>query len=270
MPITTLDALIAGMQAPVEFAKVGAGTQVVGRIYSPFYVAGSPGAAPVPTPGMAGAALTSYAGQLPFVTNLTAGVDEYLARFAAQCNAVGTLLLADRLWHNSGIGVTVTGAQAINSVAFPPRDAVGSANGERILVGLELSTATGTGASVISISYTNQAGASGRTGNPRVPYAASSIAGSFYDFMLAEGDTGVRSIQSYTSTVSMSSGAVHLVAYRVLARLGIPLASVDHAIDALTAGMPRLFDNSVPFLLWVPGATVAPSNIQGQFIQSNG
>lgn len=267
MAITTLDALIAGMQPPIEYLKVGAGTQVVGRAYSPFYVAGYPGAAVAPSPGIAGAALTSYAGQLPFANG---AADQYLARFSAQCNVAGTMLLCDRLWHNSGINVTTTGAQTINSAAWPARDLDGSTNGRGVLVGLEVSTATGAGASVHSMVYTNSDNTGSRTANPKIAYAASSIAGAFYEYSLAAGDVGVRSIQSFTSTVSMSSGAVHLVAYRVLARVGIPLGAVEYAVDALTSGMPKLHDNTVPFLLFIPNSTTAPSVIQGQFIQSNG
>lgn len=267
MAITTLDGAIAGMQPPIEFSKVGAGTQVAGRLYSPFYVAGFPGAATAPSPGMAGAALTSYAGQLPFVNG---GTNEYLARFAGSCNVTGTLLLCDRLWHNSGIAVATTGAQTVNSVAWPARDLDGSTNGRGVMIGLEVSTATGAGASVHSMSYTNSDGTAGKTASPRIAYAASSIAGAFYDYTLAAGDVGVRSIQSFTSTVSMTSGTVHLVAYRVLARLPINLAYVDAAVDLLTSGMPRLFDSTVPFLLFMPNGTTAPSSITGQFIQTNG
>jgi len=267
MAITTLDGVIAGMQPPEEYVKVGAGTQVVGRAYSPFYVTGRPGAAVAPSPGLAGAALTSYAGQIPFANGAS---DQYLARFTAQCNVAGTLILADRLWHNSGIVVTQTTAQTINSAAWPARDKAASTNGDGVYIGLEVSTATGAGASTHSISYTDQSGNAGATGSPRVAYAASSIAGAFYEYNLAAGDTGVRSIQTFTSTVSMTSGAVHLVAYRPLARLALPAGGWDYAIDALTAGLPKLHDNTVPFLIFIPATTTAPSNIQGQIIYTHG
>ena len=68
--------------------------------------------------------------------------------------------------------------------------------------------------------------------------------------VVAAGDQGVRSVQTFTSSVSMTSGVVHLVAFRVLARVSVPLAATEYAVDALTAGMPKLHDNTVPFLLW--------------------
>src|SRR3990167_1943690 len=200
------------MQPPEDFAKTGAGTQVVGRWYSPFYVAGRPGPAAVPSPGLAGAALTTYSSDLPFANG---AADQYLARLSAFSVTIGTLLLCDRLWHNSGIVVTQTSAQTINSVAWPARDNTASTDGAGIRIGLEVSTITGAGASVVTCVYTNQAGTGAKTATCRPAYTAASVVGTFYDFSLAAGDSGVRSIQTYASTVSMTSGAIHLVAYRV-------------------------------------------------------
>ena len=267
MAITTLDGVIAGMQPPEEFLKVGAGTQVVGRMYSPFYVTGRPGAAVAPTPGIAGAALTTYAGQIPFTNGAS---DQYLARFAAQSLTTGVLFLCDRLWHNSGISVTTTTGQTINSAAWPARDNDASINGAGVRIGLEVSTVTGAGASTVTCTYTNSLGTGSKTATCRPAYTASSVAGTFYDFSLAAGDAGVRSIQTYTSTVSMSSGVIHLVAYRVLARVGVNVASLEYAVDALTSGFPKLHDNTVPFLLLLPAVTTAPSLISGQVIYSHG
>lgn len=65
MAITSLDLALAG-ERPLEFfSKAASGNTVAGRPFSPFYTAGVPGAAVAPTPGLSGAALTSYDGQIP-------------------------------------------------------------------------------------------------------------------------------------------------------------------------------------------------------------
>jgi len=87
MAITSLDQVIAGMQPPEDFLKVGATMEAAGVHYSPFYVAGRPGAAVAPTPGINGAALTSYAGQVPF-RNPVSG-NSYLARFSVRLVRLG-------------------------------------------------------------------------------------------------------------------------------------------------------------------------------------
>ena len=274
MAITTMAGVIAGLQPVVPFTKSGAGTPVVARPFSLWYVGGSPGGAAVPSSGLAGAALSApVTGQMPFLNPVSGNA--YLARFSAIAsqtgsNPSGSYILCDRLWQNSGISVTTTGAQTINSVAWPARDNDGSTNGEGVRIGLELSTATGAGASVVSISYTDQGGTAGATGACMPAYAASSAVNSFYTFSLEAGDTGVRSIQSYTSTVSMSSGVVHLVAYRVLARLAMSFSNGEVYLDAVTGGMPRLYNDSVPFLLYMPGNTNGQNPVHGQILWTHG
>ena len=268
MAITTLDGAIAGMQYPRNIIKVATPTLVIGRPHSLFYLAGSPGAAAANSAGIAGLALTTYAGQIPF-TNPASG-NSYLARFTGQATAIGgRLLLCDRLWHNSGMSITSTSAQTINSVAWPARSADGTVNGEGVLIGVEISTIWGAGAPNLSISYTNQAGVSGKTGTGIITGITLSAVGAFYMLGLAAGDTGVRSIQTYTRSASSTTGVEHLVAYRILASLDLTAANIPNAIDALTSGFPRLFDNSVPFLLFIPAATTA-SVIGGQVIWTQG
>lgn len=267
MAITTVDGALAGMR-PMEFySKALTGTLIAGRAFSPFYLAGIPGAAVAPTPGVAGAALTSYAGQIPIPT---ASGNTYLAKFSLTSSAqAGVGLICDRLWHNSGIVVTTTTAQTINSVAWPARDKNGTTNGDGVYIGLEVSTATGAGASVISISYTNQAGTAGRTGTAIPLYAATSAAGTFYMFSLQAGDTGVRSVQTYTSTVSMTSGVVHLVAYRPIGQVEIAAAGISGVIDPVTGGLGREYDTTVPFALYIPQTTTT-TQLTGSVIHTQG
>ncbi len=267
MAITSLDGALAGFK-PIEFySKALSGNLTTGRPFSPFYLAGIPGAAVAPTPGIAGAALTAYAGQIGIPA---ASGDTYLGRASFTSSAqAGSIIVYDRLWHNSGIVVTTTTAQTINSVAWPARDRNASINGEGVYIGLEVSGATGAGASVISINYTNSAGVAGRVGTAVDVYAATSAAGSFYRFALAVGDTGVRSIQSYTSTVSMTSGTVHLVAYRVMANIDLPAGGIPGVIDPVTGGLPREYDGTVPSILYLPQTTTT-TQLSGSVIHTQG
>lgn len=267
MAITTLDGALAGFK-PIEFySKALSGTLVAGRPFSPFYLAGIPGPAVAPTPGIAGAALTSYSGQIGIPP---ASGDTHLGRASFVSSAqAGVVMLADRLWHNSGIVVTQNTAQTVNSVAWPARDRNGATLGEGVYIGLEISTATGAGASVVSISYTNSAGVAGRTGTLNPPYAATSAAGSFYIFNLQAGDVGVRSVQTYTSTVSMTSGVVRLVAFRVLAQIELPAPGIPGVIDPITGGLPREYDGTVPFPIYIPQTTTT-TQLSGSVIHTQG
>jgi len=266
MAITTLDGALAGMKPPSYFSKAVTGTMVAGRPFSPFYLAGVPGGAAAPTPGLSGAALTSYAGQIPIPA---ASNNTHLARFSGVSSAqAGMLLLCDRLWHNSGFTITSTGAQTVNSVAWPARDANGSTNGVGVLLGVEISGATGAGTPTITVSYTDQDNNAGATGTNTVATVATSAAGTFYPIGLATGDTGVRSVQTLTLSATWTSGTMHLVAYRVLATLELGAAGLPNAIDALTSGMPRLYDTSVPFLIFIP--TTTTTQLSGSVVYTQG
>jgi hypothetical protein len=266
MAITTLDGVVAGMQPPVDIYKLGAAT-VAARLYSPWYVAGQPGLAVVCSSGVAGSALTSYGGQIPF-TNPAGGEYSYLARFVGNCNVAGTLFLCDRLWHNNGIDVTSINSQNINSVEFPARDVNGTVNGENVLIGVEVSTIMGAGTPTYTMGYTNSAGDAGRSIIGPVIVTAMTV-GSFVIMPLQAGDTGVKSIQTWQQSATQLTGLYSLVAFRILARIGLSVANIDLASDAITGGFPRLFDNTVPFLLWLPTTTTAPT-ILAQMTVSQG
>jgi hypothetical protein len=267
MAITTLDGALAGMKPPEYYSKAVTGTLVAGRPFSPFYLAGVPGAAAAPAPGLSGAALTSYAGQIPIPA---ASGNTHLARFSGISSAQsGMLLLCDRLWHNSGFTITSTAAQTVNSVAFPARDKNGTTNGDGVILGVEVSAATGSGTPTITASYTNQAGTAGRTGTNTVATVATSAAGTFYPIGLNAGDTGVRSVQTLTLSATWTSGTIHLVAYRVLATLELSAAGLPNAVDALTSGMPRLYDTSVPFLIYIPQTTTT-TQLSGSVVYTQG
>ena len=269
MAITTLDGALAGMQPPVRFGKGLTGVMVAGRPFSPFYLNGTPGAAVAPTPGIGGAALTSYAGQLPF-TNPTGGDSTYISRFIGQCTQPGTLILADRLWQNSSITITSTGLQTFTAaVQIPARDANGTNAGEGVYMGVEVSTVTGAGVPTLTLGYTNQAGTSSRTGVNTVATVAASAVGTFYPIGLQAGDTGVRTPNSITLSASWTSGTIHVVCYRELARLELTQGNVSNAIDCLTGGFTNLYDNTVPFLIFIPSTTTT-SNISGNLVYTQG
>lgn len=267
MAITTLDGALAGMKPPAFFSKAVSGTLVAGRPFSPFYLAGVPGAAAAPSPGLGGASLTSYSGQIeiPAASNNT-----HLARFSGVSSAqAGLLLLCDRIWHNSGFTITSTGAQTINSTAWGARDRNGSTDGVGVQLGVEISGATGAGTPTITVAYTNSSNTASRSGTNSVATVASSAAGTFYPIGLQAGDVGVRSVQTLTLSATWTSGTMHLVAYRVLATLELPAAGIPNAVDALTSGMPRLYDTSVPFLIYIPQTTTT-TQLSGQVVYTQG
>lgn len=260
MALSTLDSLIAGAQQPRDFAKGVTGTLVAGRHMSLFYLGGLPGAAAAPSPGIGGAALTSYAGQLPF-SNPVSG-ETKLLNFSGMATQAGQLWLCDRLWHNSGIGITTTTLQAFTGAAdIPARDMSGTQTGEGVFGAVEVSAATGAGTPTLTLEYTNSAGTTARTGTNVVATVASSIAGTFHPIGLQAGDTGIRRATGLTLSATWTSGTIHVVLYRIIAKVNLG-ANIPGAVDALSGALAKMYDNSVPFLVFLPNTTTT-SNISG-------
>jgi hypothetical protein len=245
------------MLQPFSFLKVGGTMEAAGVLHSLAYASGLPGAMAAPSSGLAGAAITSRAGLITVPAPAGANLS-YLAALEAGSNAAGQLILVDRLWDNSGFTVTTTTAQTVTSAAFPARDRNGSTDGEGVYLGIEVSTATtNTGAITnMTASYTNAAGTAGRTAT-MASFPATAAAGTFVPFQLAAGDKGVRAVASLTLGTSLVTGVVHLVAYRELARLSLPVANVGAQLDAIATKFVRLYDNTTLSLLWLPTATTA-------------
>lgn len=270
MAIATLDAALAGMQPLRSFGKAITPTLVAGRPASLWGLGGNPGAGSFDNT-LNGVVLSSssamVAGQIPH-TNPGAG-NAYLARLRGAATQAGTLLLCDRLWHNGGYTITSTSAQNSTTPTWPARDVAGSTNGDGVLLGLEISAAAGAAAPTITIAYTNQAGTGSRSATNYDATQNSPAAGTFYRIGLQAGDTGVRSVQSLTLSVSWASGTMNLVAYKVLAELDLTGAFVPNAIDAFTSAFQRIHDGAVPFLIFVPNTTTA-SNITGSYVETHG
>jgi hypothetical protein len=213
-------------------------------------------------------------GQIPH-TDPAGGVNSYLARFqcqtqAAALNQGGVIMLCDRIWDNQ-LTINNTTSLTINTSAWPSRDNSGTANGDGIYAGIEVSVATSSTAAVLTnYTYTNSAGTGSRTGNfVDAPTAVSATAGQFYRLSLAGGDTGIKSIQSIQFTTAWTTGTVNMVAYRILAVLEDSLFTSPNAVDPVTSGFPLLFNGVVPFLIYIPNATGALSTI-GHYMESQG
>jgi hypothetical protein len=272
MAIITLDAALAGMKAPQPYLKVGIAMSAVGsqRAYTPWYANGNPGASTANAAGTGGQAVTPSLGATVggriLRTNPSSG-NAHIGRLTANATVAGTLWLIDRLWHNSGLSVTSTSAQAISAATLPARSGDGTTNGANVMAAIEWSATGGAGTPTVTLTYTDQDGNAFATGT--FTGVASPQVGTFEIFTLAAGDTGIRAPISFIQSATRTSGTMHLVLFRVLAQVEVTAANIGNAIDALTSGFPQLFDDTTLQLVWFPTATTA-TTISGQYIETQG
>lgn len=281
MAITSVDGTLAGMLPPVAFAKASTAPSAAsaGIAFSFWATAGAPGAS-TGVSASTGTLLTStsaqVAGQIYF-SNPAGSQNNYIARLSAIASVPGMLILADRLMQagNSSTGtinLSTTTAQTIGTPTLPARDANGNTAGIGVLAGLEITTAlvsTNSGVTA-TLGYTNSTGTASRSGSGLVALSSIATPGQFYQFALQSGDIGIQQINTLTFSASLSGiGAVELVLYRPIAMLELSAANVPNAVDALTSGFPKMYNGSVPYLIFIPNSTSALA-ISGSFIQTQG
>jgi len=268
MAITTLDGAIAGMQPPVPIVKTGIAASAVGanRGYTLWYAAGNPGAATANAVGVNGAAVSGATAGALTRANPVSG-NSHLARMTLTTSITGTMWLIDRMWHNSGLSTTLTTAQAITPATLPARDRTGTTNGQDVMAALEWSSTGGAGTPACTLTYTNQSGTASQSAT--LTAVTTPPVGTFEIFTLAAGDTGVRAPTSFIQNATRTSGGYHLVLFRVLAQMECSSANVGNVIDALTSGMPRIYDNSVLQLVFFPSSTTA-ANFIGTYVETQG
>ena len=275
MAITTLDGVIAGAKPAMPFVKTGATMSAIGGVrgYTFWYVAGVPGASVATTVGINGEAVnsattsaTTIAGRIPR-TEAVSPAKAYLSRLGVTASQPGVLMLIDRLYHQSSIPASNTVATPITAPALPPRDRNATANGTAVMAAIEWSAAGGAGTPTVTLTYTNSAGATGKTGT--FTAVTTPTAGTFEIFTLAAGDIGVQAPTSFVQSATRTSGTMHLVLFRIIAQLEITAANIGNAIDALTAGMPEIYPFSVLQLVWIPSSTTAV-NIMGTYSETQG
>jgi hypothetical protein len=263
MAVTSLDGIVAGLLPSYDVNKAAVTAKAAGIYHSSILLAGIPGAAAAANTRTLAApgSLTAYAGSIPFPAAV-GGKNIHLANLEVDQGAnVGAIMIWDRLWQvdtvASGIVVTTTTAQTITPGTLQARDMNGATLGEGCMAAIEVQTTTGNAGAIanMALSYTNSAGTAGRTAGMLYSFPITAVAGTIVPFTLQAGDTGIRSIQSITLGTSLVSGTVSLIVYRQITAIGTPLANTSYAKDAIGLGLPRMYDTSCPFMVYMPTGT---------------
>lgn len=195
---------------------------------------------------------------------------------AAATSAPCVMMLVDMLGFYPITTVTTTGAQALNNTVTIPRYTTG-AGVQAILVP---STVMGAGTPTCQLTYTNQAGTGSKvtpttpalpTLNTTAPVTqvcySGTGSGKFGPFMpLANGDSGIRSVQSINFSATMTSGVQNLILVKPLLTLPITTIGVASERDLVNQlpSMPKVYDGAcLAWMMYAGAATPTNSAIYG-------
>lgn len=222
------------------FGKTGTASDAAAYWYGYWKDTGVLGAWAPGSPGLSGRATNGNdsgdAGCIAF-PDAGAGKVRYLTEVSMDATIASAYSLWDVVWVNSGLTVTTTTGQTINSVAFPARDDNGTTNGEGYQIGIYAVAALGNAALVSNstITYTNSAGTGSRTAtlSATVPqnFPATPVIGTVVWFNLQDGDKGVQSIQTVTLNTTLTSGTASVFVARKL--VDIPVSVVNMTFSKL-------------------------------------
>lgn len=270
MAVTTLDGLVGAMPGQrFSLVRQSFTPQAVGTYHSLWLEAGIPGAGAAPTSSIAGDVPTNAtAGCIPF-TNPGGGSLSYVARMAAYATQAGMLFLYDRLLqtgNSSGISATSTSGQTINSTALTRPDA----NGNGAEAWWQVYVVMGAGATnVVTLSYTNPAGTASQSATSGTAFPTTMGVGRTGPFRLAAGDNGVKSVQTWTNSNSMTSGTMGLVIRRLHAQMPVGYTNAASQMDGIGLGLPRIYDSACLELIWL-AQTASSTTAGGEIVLVQG
>lgn len=280
MAIQSIDNLIAaisaGKSARYDWNKItGGSAYTAGRSYDFSMLAGSPIANAWAGTALAWTSCNEASGNGTQAFGMPHGGNEspdikHLLNMAAITTAAtgvpGTLWLLDMQGYWPGI--TNNSAVAQNLTGTPT---LRYANGAGCRLFQVQTAVAGATAQNIALSYTNQAGTTGRTMPVTVAMTASGIAGhishsgvaasNYGPFLpLASGDSGVRNVASVTFSAA-NTGTSALVLAKPLAQITLGVSALSHEKDLLNQipSLPVIVDGACLTWIYTAGAATAAS-----------
>lgn len=235
MAITTMDGLLSALEGGLRtnLYKASTTSEGVGTWHSLMRISGYPAAGTTPATGSGAIPTNATTGAIPF-TNPTAPAKKYVGRLNIQGSTIGTLVIYDRLWHNSGLVGNVTTSQTVNSTALTRYT-----TGVGVEIWGEVYTAMGATGSTFSVTYTDS-GDQSRVGTYVMPANALSV-GQMFPFVPPVAGVGCKSIQSIILSASTTgAGNFGLVLMRRIAEIPLTAVNVATILDSFALGMPEI------------------------------
>lgn len=241
MAITSLDGLIAAPTQKLTYLKTATRTTIAALPYSVFDLGGNPAAGTLAIGNTTtGVVPTDAVNGYPTISAFVGGNTGYLAGVHFGSSVASRITIMDCLFSVGAIAFTSTTTTLSSQPSYASR-VLGGTDFTNTEIWLEAVTAF-TGNLSIAVTYTNQAGVSGRTTGTFATGVAPAI-GRMILLPLQAGDTGIQKIESITPSVS-TAGTFNVHVMRRLWQGRVRINNDGDTHDFTKTGMPQIFDNS--------------------------
>lgn len=246
MAITTLDGVIAAAKQRVVMNKSASRTSVANVPFSVFDLAGSPGAGVLAgTSTTTGVVPTDATAGTPIINAFGGSNTGYISRMEFNSSVACRIQIYDLLWKG--------GAYSFNAAVSgqTPTSYASRVPGGTDFTGLELwyeQVTAATGIQSVNVTYTNQAGTTGRTTGV-TSQGTAGIVGRMLQLPLQAGDSGIQGVTGVAGSVA-TAGTFNILVMRPLGEARIRVANDGVVQDALSTGMPVVFaDSALRFIV---------------------
>lgn len=268
MPFNNVNEISAAASrgSPIPYSKASQAT-VAGYYSDLFGATGNPSSGATPPTGTGEVPTRSTVGSLVY-SNASSGKTNHLVVGDMVSGVSGSLLLYDRLAHNSGLVGNSTTNQVFNLTPVNRPDTIGE--GVEIWLINYGAAAGGFTSASVTVTYTNSQGVSGRVTQANVIGTVTFQQRMAVKLFLAAGDTGARSAQSLIwSPAGTAAGNFGVVLMRPIKTIGLPSANIGVNLD-YAALLPSVVNtDACVAALWLPTGT-ASGNPQGSFTIAEG
>ena len=251
MAITTLDQYLAAPSQRVGIIKTASVTSVALMSTQVLQSAGNPGAGALAGTNTAnGVVPDDTTTGFPSINAFAGGATGYISNITFGSTVPCRITLFDCLW--KGGAYPFNAAVTLSAQPSYSSRVIGGTDFTNTEVWLEAVTAF-TGNQSVAVTYTNQAGTTGRT-TGTIATGVAPIIARMVQLPLQAGDTGVQKIESVTSTVS-TVGTFNVLVLRRLWSGRVIVANSGDVHDFLKTGMPQIFATSALMPIVQPDST---------------
>ncbi len=250
--IVSLDGYIASAKQRVTWNKTASRTTVATGWFSLFELAGNPGAGTLAgTSVTAGVVPDDTTAGFPPVNTFGGSAIGRLSKIEFGSSVACRISVFDMLW--KGGAYAFNASQALSAQpSFSAR--VPGTDYKDLEIWAEQVTAA-TGNQSVTVTYTNESGATGRS-TGAVGIGSAQTVGRCWQLPLQAGDAGVQQITNVVGSVA-SVGTFNVLVLRPLWSGRVKIANDGDVHDLLKTGMPRVYDTSALFVMVCADSTTS-------------